>query len=134
MGAHDTLEDAIIKNYNEVGAVIIQKLFGDGYLSPCGADAADQLLVLAKPSRDDRMLDVGSGLGGAAVRVAEQCGCTITGLDLVASNVRAASDRDALMAECARVFSIVIERNGVAMKAFESGQLGGGNFLARLPA
>ena len=88
----DALSENIHTNYNAVGAAIIQRLFGDGYLSPCGEAATEQLAHLAAPSSTSRVLDVGSGLGGAAMWLAENVGCQITGLDLVASNVHAATN------------------------------------------
>ena len=93
MSSDDTnaLSENIHKNYNAVGAAIIQRLFGDGYLSPCGEEATEQLARLAAPCSTSRILDVGSGLGGAAAWLAENVGCQITGLDLVASNVHAAT-------------------------------------------
>ena len=86
----ENLEDDIRTNYNEVGVAIIQRMFGEGYLSPCGEEATDQLIELGKPDRETVLLDVGSGLGGPALRLAEKVGCSVTGLDLVESNVQTA--------------------------------------------
>ena len=93
MSTRDTnaLHDEIHTNYNAVGAAIIQRLFGEGYLSPRGEDATEKLARLAAPTRDDRILDVGSGLGGPALWLADNVGCRVTGLDLVASNVDTAT-------------------------------------------
>lgn len=87
----DSLYDDVRSNYNEVGAAIIQQLFGEGYLSPCGEEATDRLARLAGPTKSSHILDVGSGLGGPAVRLADRFGCCVTGLELVESNVHAAS-------------------------------------------
>jgi ubiquinone/menaquinone biosynthesis C-methylase UbiE len=89
--SNETLKDDIHTNYNETGVAIIQRMFGEGYLSPRGEEATDQLIELAKPDRETVLLDVGSGLGGAALRLAEKVGCSVTGLDLVESNVQIAS-------------------------------------------
>ena len=259
----ECLYQDIHSNYSDVGATVIQTLFGEGYLSPCGAHATDQLVALAAPQSTSRVLDVGSGLGGSAMRLAEQIGCRVTGLELVNSSMQSArkaarareldhlvsfelgdathmpfddavfsmlwsqdawchiDERDALMSECARVlepggsivfadwlltgsdnltyrqdvlpaiacpnlqtlsgyvrllerhgftdiqsedhsetytqhyrqamkrlkksegfitetfgakvFSIVLDKNTFALQAFESGQIGGGYFFARLP-
>lgn len=86
----DPIRESVHRNYNEVGATVIQRLFGEGYLSPRGKDATEQLARLATPTKDTRVLDVGSGLGGAAVWLATEFGCAITGLDLVASNIETA--------------------------------------------
>ena len=89
--SNETLKEDIRTNYNEVGVAIIQRMFGEEYLSPGGEAATDQLIELAKPDRETVLLDVGSGLGGAALRLAEKVGCSVTGLDLVESNVQTAS-------------------------------------------
>ena len=89
--SNEPLRDDIRTNYNEVGVAIIQRMFGEEYLSPGGEAATDQLIELAKPDRETVLLDVGSGLGGAALRLAEKVGCSVTGLDLVESNVQTAS-------------------------------------------
>jgi len=86
-----TLNDNIRTNYNEIGVTIIQQMFGEGYLSPRGDYATDQLIELGKPEPTTMLLDVGSGLGGSAVRLAEKVGCSVIGLDLVESNVKSAS-------------------------------------------
>ena len=89
--SNETLKDDIRTNYNAVGVAIIQRMFGEGYLSPRGEDATDQLIELGKPDRGTVLLDVGSGLGGPALRLAEKVGCSVTGLDLVESYVQTAS-------------------------------------------
>ncbi len=53
---------------------------------PATVDLAGQLALA--PS--DRVLDVGSGLGGAARFFADEVGCTVTGIDLTAEYVAAA--------------------------------------------
>ena len=88
---NESLQEDIHTNYNEVGAEIIQKLFGVGYLSPRGETATDQLAKLVTLTESTQLLDVGSGLGGPAVRLAEVYGCHVTGLDLVETSVETAT-------------------------------------------
>jgi len=97
--SYETLKDDIRTNYNEIGVTITQRLFGEGYLSPRGEDATDQLIELGKPDRETVLLDVGSGLGGPALRLAEKVGCTVTDLDLVESNVQS-SRTERLRTDC----------------------------------
>jgi len=89
--SYETLEDDIRTNYNAIGVTITQRMFGEGYLSPRGQNGTDQLIELGKPDRGTMVLDVGSGLGGSALRLADKVGCSVTGLDLVESNVQTAS-------------------------------------------
>ena len=75
----ETLKDDIRTNYNAVGVTIIQRMFGEGYLSPRGEDATDQLIELGKPDRETVVLDVDNGIGGAALRLADKVGCSVRG-------------------------------------------------------
>ena len=49
-----------------------------------GREATLELARLAALGPDDRVLDVGSGLGGSARHLAATHGCTVTGIDLTA--------------------------------------------------
>ena len=86
----NSISELINKNYSEVGAAIIQRLYGEGYLSPGGKHATGRLARLAAPTKNTRILDVGCGVGGAAVWLAAEVGCSVTGLDLVMSNIETA--------------------------------------------
>jgi ubiquinone/menaquinone biosynthesis C-methylase UbiE len=81
------------KYYSPVGAALIEKLYSDDYLSIGGTQSTDTLAQLAGITRESRVLDVGSGLGGPALHLAESRGCRITGLDLVETNVLEANNR-----------------------------------------
>ncbi len=82
--------ELVQKIYNDVGAPVMQRIFGEGWLAPRGEETAEQLARLAAPTQDTRVLDVGSGFGGAAAWLASHVGCSVTGLDVVASSVEAA--------------------------------------------
>ena len=68
----------------------MQQLYGDGYLSPGGADEVDDLLdglVL----KNARILDVGCGVGGAAIRMVEIFGAKkVVGIDVEARSIEKA--------------------------------------------
>ncbi len=85
--------EAVHKNYSQLGSALIEKLYSSDYLSIGGTDSTDILADDAGISRESRVLDVGSGLGGPALHLAKTRGCRITGLDLVDTNVAEAKRR-----------------------------------------
>jgi ubiquinone/menaquinone biosynthesis C-methylase UbiE len=54
--------------------------------------ATKELAEMLAPKPGERLLDIGSGLGGPARYVAEVCGCQVTGVDLTAEFVAVAID------------------------------------------
>lgn len=65
-----------------------------------GREATAELASLAAVRADERVLDVGSGLGGPSRFLASRCGCQVTGIDLTA--------------EYCDVASVLAERIGLA--------------------
>ena len=57
-----------------------------------GTAATDRLIAEAAVRREDRVLDVCSGMGGPARYLAWKTGCDVTGLDLTASRVEGATE------------------------------------------
>lgn len=55
-----------------------------------GRDSTEEILELAAPKADERVLDAGSGLGGPARLVAARAGCRVLGVDLTGAYCRAA--------------------------------------------
>lgn len=86
------------KNYSQVGSALIEKLYSDDYLSMGGTQSTDVLADQAGIRADHRVLDIGCGLGGPALHLAETKGCRVTGLDLVETNVEEARRRAATRA------------------------------------
>jgi ubiquinone/menaquinone biosynthesis C-methylase UbiE len=54
-----------------------------------GRRATEELIGQLQPSFDDHLLDIGSGLGGAARFTADRYGCQVTGIDLTRDYVEA---------------------------------------------
>jgi ubiquinone/menaquinone biosynthesis C-methylase UbiE len=54
--------------------------------------ATKELAAMLAPKPGERLLDIGSGLGGPARYLAKVCGCRVTGIDLTAEFVAAAID------------------------------------------
>lgn len=62
-----------------------------------GLEATEALLDQLKITRNTRVLDIGSGLGGTARLVAEKYGCVVTGVDLTPEFVSTARDLTTLV-------------------------------------
>jgi ubiquinone/menaquinone biosynthesis C-methylase UbiE len=54
--------------------------------------ATEELAAMLAPAPGDALIDIGSGLGGPARYLAEVCGCRVSGIDLTADFVTAASE------------------------------------------
>ena len=60
----------------------MQLLYGEGFLSPGGAEEVDAILD-GVSLRGCRVLDLGCGVGGAAIRITRELGAeTVLGLDV----------------------------------------------------
>ena len=79
--------------YSPPGTELIETFYSSGYLSMGGSASTDILAAGAVITAETRVLDVGSGLGGPALHIAECHGCRVAGLDIVASNIRTAGER-----------------------------------------
>ena len=90
---NDMDASTIKKNYSKLGSALIEKLYSTDYLSIGGNESTDLLANLAGITTNSCVLDIGSGLGGPALWLAETRQCRVTGIDLVASNVEEANDR-----------------------------------------
>ena len=81
--------------YTRNGILRYEKVFGDGYISTGGHSTTEYLISKIEPAlkRGARVLDVGSGIGGAAFHLARKYGCIVTGIDLSPEMVNIALDR-----------------------------------------
>ena len=73
-----------------------EQMYGRGFQSPNYPGAMDEFCALAGFSarrRGERVLDVGSGLGGAALRFATRFGARVVGLDAAPAMVELARER-----------------------------------------
>jgi phosphoethanolamine N-methyltransferase len=81
--------------YSRTGILRYEKVFGADYVSTGGAATTDDLCTrlgaALKPGA--RVLDVGSGIGGAAFHLAKTYGAKVTGIDLAEEMVAIALDR-----------------------------------------
>src|SRR3974390_1357054 len=81
--------------YSRTSILRYEKIFGDHYISTGGAETTDNLCQrLAGSLRPGvRVLDVGSGIGGAAFHLARTYGARGTGIDLAEAMGAIALDR-----------------------------------------
>jgi phosphoethanolamine N-methyltransferase len=83
--------------YSRAGILRYEKVFGDGYVSTGGPETTAYLCSklgdFLRPGL--RVLDVGSGIGGAAFHLAREYGAVVTGIDLSPEMVALAQERSA---------------------------------------
>jgi phosphoethanolamine N-methyltransferase len=81
--------------YSRTGILRYEKIFGDGYVSTGGPETTTLLCERLGPAlrQGARILDVGSGIGGAAFHLAERYGAVVVGVDLSEEMVRIAQER-----------------------------------------
>jgi phosphoethanolamine N-methyltransferase len=81
--------------YSRTGILRYEKIFGDGYVSTGGPETTEYLCTkLGDALRPGvRVLDVGSGIGGAAFYLAREFGAVVTGIDLSSEMVAIAQER-----------------------------------------
>ncbi|GAC1465602.1 MAG: methyltransferase domain-containing protein [Isosphaeraceae bacterium] len=81
--------------YSRTGILRYEKIFGDGYISTGGPETTDDLCSrLDEALRPGvRVLDVGSGIGGAAFYLAKNAGAVVTGIDLAPEMIAIALER-----------------------------------------
>ena len=81
--------------YSRTGILRYEKVFGPGYISTGGHDTTEYLCTKIEPALVEgvKVLDVGSGIGGAAFYLAKRYGAVVTGLDLSEEMVDIAHER-----------------------------------------
>ena len=68
-----------------------------------GAIATEELAALLQPKANDKLLDIGCGIGGPARWIAAKYGCRVTGVDLTAEFCEAARELNSLTGLADRV-------------------------------
>jgi phosphoethanolamine N-methyltransferase len=82
--------------YSKKRIKLYEQIFGEGYISPGGHKTTVQMCVLLKNlKKNARVLDIGSGIGGAAFFLESQYGCVVTGVDLCGHICTIAEERKA---------------------------------------
>ncbi len=74
---------AALREANGAGApVTVEALSAIDHFHGRGIVATQELAAVLKPQAHERVLDIGSGIGGPARWIAAHCGCHVTGVDL----------------------------------------------------
>jgi phosphoethanolamine N-methyltransferase len=82
--------------YSEKRIRLYEQIFGEGYISSGGHMTTEQLcFLLQNLTKDARVLEIGSGIGGAAFFLESQYGCFVTGVDLCEDVCTIAEERTA---------------------------------------
>jgi phosphoethanolamine N-methyltransferase len=89
----DPLPAVIARRYSRDVALRHEALYGRGYQGPAEQGVFDALVARVRLTPGDRVLDVGSGLGGDAVRLATAHGARVVGLDASADMTTLARER-----------------------------------------
>jgi phosphoethanolamine N-methyltransferase len=91
--------------YSRTSILRYEMIFGPGYISTGGARTTDDLCTRLDSSLRPgaRVLDVGSGIGGAAFHLAQTYGAQVTGIDLAEEMVAVAQERASQLALSDRV-------------------------------
>ncbi|XP_065185083.1 uncharacterized protein LOC135815685 isoform X2 [Sycon ciliatum] len=81
------------KEYSVNAIQCYEKMFGKNYISTGGLEATAEFVPMLNLQKGEKVLDVGSGLGGAARYMAENHGVDVLGLDLSTNMVHIALSR-----------------------------------------
>ena len=95
--------------YTRAGILRYEKVFGHGYVSTGGHETTEYLCKKLGDSLQPgvKVLDVGSGIGGAMFHLAEKYGAVVTGVDLAPEMIKLAGERAAELATPSTVTSIL---------------------------
>ena len=85
--------ESVEKNYNDKGTIIMEMIYADDYLSPGAMRTTESLIEFGAVTNGLKVLDIGSGIGGAGFHLAESKDCSVVGVDLMQSNVSDANRR-----------------------------------------
>ncbi|TNE47374.1 MAG: methyltransferase domain-containing protein [Deltaproteobacteria bacterium] len=82
--------------YSRHSILRYEKIFGDGFVSSGGLGLTKSFFERLDLPQGAKVLDIGSGLGGAAFYLADKVGATVVGVDLSSVMVEIASERTKL--------------------------------------
>lgn len=80
----ERIENALRQDGKDLDRLAIDDLMGVDEFHIRGREATTEMVELAAIQAEERVLDVGSGIGGPSRYLASTCGCDVTGIDLTA--------------------------------------------------
>lgn len=80
-------QEAVRSNYNDIGAFVMERIYAAGFLSLQGSQATQRLIDAGQLLETERVLEIGSGLGGPALHIGDTVGCEVVGVDIVETSV-----------------------------------------------
>lgn len=81
------------KQYTRKGILRYEKIFGDGYITTGGHETTEEFIKQLDLKPNQRVLDVGCGIGGSDFYMSEKYGVEVFGLDLRSNMISIAWDR-----------------------------------------
>ncbi|XP_065835167.1 phosphoethanolamine N-methyltransferase-like [Oscarella lobularis] len=78
----DSSKDFCDEFYTEDTIAAFEKLNGHGYIGSQGKAMTEEMAPLLSPKEGDKILDVGSGIGGMAIHLAKVYGADVLGIDI----------------------------------------------------
>ena len=95
--------------YSRTGILRYEKIFGEGYISTGGHSTTEYLITKIEGSLTHgvRVLDVGSGIGGAAFHLAKKYGAVVTAVDLSPEMINIAHERAQQIGDVGSVRNII---------------------------
>lgn len=82
-----------LNQYTRQGILRYERIFGDGYVSTGGADTTRSFVERLGLQAGQRVLDVGCGIGGGDIYMAEEFGVEVLGVDLSTNMIDLALER-----------------------------------------
>lgn len=81
-GLYNSIIDGLNKMGRDLSALVLEDLHPVDEFHIRGTVATQELIALCDFTADMHILDVGCGVGGSTRRLADQIGCSVTGIDL----------------------------------------------------
>ncbi|CAF2091964.1 unnamed protein product [Rotaria magnacalcarata] len=115
---HSTFQDFLDQQqYSTSGVLRYEKIFGHGFVSTGGLDTTKEFVESLDLKSDQIVLDVGCGIGGGDIYIAETYGCSVIGIDLSVNMVNIAYER--LMAMSGHKLKVSYEIGDVMCHEFQ---------------